>query len=145
MLKDLLIEADAIQLQVEEADWKKVLQLAAVPLIKNSTITDDYVNAIIEGTEQWGAYYVFEDEKFALPHARPEQGARKLGFSLVTLKQPISFNASPEVNIVIMLSAIDSNSHIEEGLKPILTALTDPDVREKLVRAEAKEEVLNLL
>lgn len=79
MLKDLLIEADAIQLQVEEADWKKVLQLAAIPLIKNRTITQNYVNAIISGTEELGAYYVFEDEKFALPHARPEEGAKNWG------------------------------------------------------------------
>jgi mannitol/fructose-specific phosphotransferase system IIA component (Ntr-type) len=145
MLKDLLIEADAIQLQVDEVDWRKALELAAGPLIKNCTITQDYLNAIISVTEQLGAYYVFEDEMFALPHARPEEGAKKLGFSLVTLKKPISINSSPEINIIIMLSAIDSHSHIEEGLKPILEALIDPVVRNKIATTESTEEVLSLL
>ncbi len=145
MLKKLLSDADAIQLQVEESDWKKVLEIAAVPLVKNGTISSRYLNAIIAGTEELGAYYVFEDEKFALPHARPEEGANKLGFSLVTLKTPLSINGSPEVNIIIMLSAIDDHSHIEEGLKPIFEALMDPTVRDQIATAEAKEEVLALL
>ena len=145
MLKKLLSDADAIQLQVEESDWKKALEIAAVPLIKNGAISSGYLNAIIASTEELGAYYVFEDEKFALPHARPEEGANKLGFSLVTLKTPLSINGSPEVNIIIMLSAVDGHSHIEEGLKPIFEALMDPAVRGQIAAAEAKEEVLALL
>ncbi|MEZ8863171.1 PTS sugar transporter subunit IIA [Vibrio sp. 10N.247.311.51] len=145
MLKKLLLEADAVQLQVDEPDWEKALQVAAVPLVTNGTISSKYLDAIITGTKDLGAYYVFEDEKFALPHARPEEGANKLGFSLVTLKNPISINGSPDVDIIIMLSAVDSHSHIEEGLKPIFEALMEPSVREQIASAKEKEEVLALL
>jgi PTS system ascorbate-specific IIA component len=32
-IKELLIEADAIQVGVTESDWQKVIQLAASPLV----------------------------------------------------------------------------------------------------------------
>lgn len=34
-IKDLLIEADAIQVGVLESDWRKVIELAASPLVAN--------------------------------------------------------------------------------------------------------------
>jgi PTS system ascorbate-specific IIA component len=35
-IKDLLIEADAIQVGVTEKDWRQVIRLAARPLIKGA-------------------------------------------------------------------------------------------------------------
>ena len=57
MLKKLLSDANAIQLQVEESDWKKALEIAAVPLVKNGTISSGYLNAIIAGTEELGVSF----------------------------------------------------------------------------------------
>jgi len=34
-IKQLLIEAGAIQVGVQETDWKKVIELAAQPLVEN--------------------------------------------------------------------------------------------------------------
>lgn len=145
MLKQLLVETDAIQLQIDTTDWKEALQIAAAPLLKHKIINPEYLETIKRTTEETGAYYVFENEKFALPHARPEDGANKMGFSLVTLKHSISINSSPEVNMIIMLSALDGRSHIEDGLKPIFEMLADDDVRKKIQEAKSKEEVLCLL
>ena len=41
-IKELLIEADAIQVGVTESDWQKVIQLAATPLFENGYISADY-------------------------------------------------------------------------------------------------------
>ncbi|USD61372.1 PTS sugar transporter subunit IIA [Vibrio sp. SCSIO 43140] len=145
MLKQLLEQNDAIQLQVETQDWRDALKIAATPLLNHDFISEDYLRAITKTTEETGAYYVFEDEMFALPHARPEDGVNKMGFSLMTLKEPISINDSPEVDLIIMLSALDGRSHIEHGLKPIFEMLSDSDTRNKIKQAQTKEEVLCLL
>ncbi|SJN54176.1 Ascorbate-specific phosphotransferase enzyme IIA component [Vibrio ruber DSM 16370] len=145
MLKALLVEANAIQLQVDAKNWQEALDIAARPLLEHHFINPSYLHAIKTTTEETGPYYVFEDERFALPHARPEDGVNRLGFSLVTLKHPITIQSSPEVDLIIMLCALDGHSHIEQGLRPIFERLSDARIREQLKQATTKEEVLNLL
>ena len=74
-IKELLIEADAIQVGVVESDWQRVIKLAARPLEAKGFISAEYSQAVIDNTLNHGAYYVF-DEGIAIPHARPECGKR---------------------------------------------------------------------
>ena len=87
-IKELLIEADAIQVGVAETDWQKVIQLAASPLVAKGYISAEYGQAVIDNTLSHGAYYVF-DEGVAIPHARPECGVKRNCFSMVLLDKPI--------------------------------------------------------
>lgn len=143
-IKELLIEADAIQVGVTESDWQKVIQLAATPLIENGYISADYGQAVIENTLSHGAYYVF-DEGVAIPHARPECGVKRNCFSLVLLEKPIRFAESEAADIVIMFGAQDSNAHIEEGIRAIISLLDNDERMAKLRAANSKEEVVALL
>ena len=143
-IKELLIEAQAIQVGVRETDWKKVIRLAAQPLVDNGYILPSYHEAVINNTLEHGAYYVFE-EGVAMPHARPECGVIKNCFSMVLLDEPIAFADSGKADIVIMFAACDSNGHIEEGLRAIVNLLGDDDVMAKLRRAKVKEEVIAIL
>lgn len=143
-IKELLIEAQAIQVGVCETDWKKVIQLAAQPLVDNGYIHPSYYQAVINNTLEHGAYYVFE-EGVAMPHARPECGVLKNCFSLVLLEEPIAFAGSEKADIVIMFAAVDSNNHIEEGIRAIVNLLGDDDVMAKLRQAKVREEVIAIL
>ncbi|VFS71278.1 Mannitol-specific cryptic phosphotransferase enzyme IIA component [Raoultella planticola] len=71
-IKDLLIEADAIQVGVMESDWRKVIELAASPLVANGYISESYSKAVIDNTLNHGAYYVFEE---GLPFPMPDRSA----------------------------------------------------------------------
>lgn len=143
-IKDSLVEADAIQVGVQESDWQKVIHLAASPLVKKGYISTQYGQAVIENTLTHGAYYVF-DEGIAIPHARPECGVRHNCFSLVLLAKPISFADSEAADIVIMFGAQDSNAHIEEGIQAIVALLDNSERLAKLRAAHSKEEVIALL
>lgn len=103
-IKELLIEADAIQVGVTESDWQKVIHLAASPLVTKGYISAEYGQAVIDNTLHHGAYYVF-DEGVAIPHARPECGVKRNCFSLVVLNKPIQFADSEKADIVIMFGA----------------------------------------
>ena len=96
-IKELLIEADAIQVGVVESDWQRVIKLAARPLEAKGFISTEYSQAVIDNTLNHGAYYVF-DEGIAIPHARPECGVRRNCFSLVLLEKPIPFADSEKAD-----------------------------------------------
>lgn len=143
-IKEVLIETDAIQVGVKETDWQKVIQLAARPLVTKGYLTADYSQAVIDNTLTHGAYYVF-DEGVAIPHARPECGVLRNCFSLVLLEKPIRFANSEEADIVIMFGARESNSHIEEGIRAIVTLLDNNERMARLRTASSREEVIALL
>jgi len=143
-IKELLIEAQAIQVGVREKDWQKVIEMAARPLVENGYILPSYHQAVIANTLEHGAYYVFE-EGVAMPHARPECGVLKNCFSLLLLAEPIAFADSDKADIVIMFAARDSNGHIEEGIRAIVNLLGDDDVMTKLRQAKNKEEAIAIL
>ncbi|KEA53383.1 PTS fructose transporter subunit IIA [Mangrovibacter sp. MFB070] len=143
-IKDLLLEADAIQVGVDIDNWQDVIRQAANPLVNKGFISQNYGEAVIKNTLEHGAYYVF-DEGIAIPHARPENGVSRTCFSLVLLKKPVSFAGSGAADIVILFGAQDSNKHIEEGIRAIVDLL-DNDVRLSSLRAaRSKEEVAALL
>ena len=143
-IKDLLIEADAIQVGVMESDWRKVIELAASPLVANGYISESYSKAVIDNTLNHGAYYVFE-EGIAIPHARPECGVKRNCFSLVVLDKPIHFAGGNRADMVIMLGAPDSNAHIEEGIRAIVALLDNNETMARLRAASTREEVIALL
>ena len=143
-IKELLIEADAIQVGVVESDWQRVIKLAARPLEAKGFISTEYSQAVIDNTLNHGAYYVF-DEGIAIPHARPACGVRRNCFSLVVLEKPIPFADSEKADIVIMFGARDSNAHIEEGIRSIVALLDNNDTMAKLRTARSREEVVALL
>ncbi len=99
---------------------------------------------MIANTLTHGAYYVFE-EGIAIPHARPESGVLRDCFSLLVLTEPVSFDGSDSADIVIMFGARDSNAHIEEGIRAIVTLLEDEETLVRLRRAGSAAEVMAIL
>lgn len=144
-IKDSLIQADAIQVGVAVERWQDAIQLAAEPLIRGGYIEPRYRDAIITSTQKNGAYYVFEDEHLAIPHARPECGVLENSFSLVTLQNPVSIAGSGAVDILILFGATDSNAHIQEGLTAIFRMLDDENRLQALRCAVSKQEVVAIL
>lgn len=143
-IKELLIEANAIQVGVTLSRWQDVIRQAARPLVENGFISEQYGEAVIQNTLEHGAYYVF-DEGIAIPHARPECGVKRNCFSMVLLTEPVRFGDSEAVDIVIMFGARDSNAHIEEGIRAIVDLLDNDDRLARLRAANSKEEVVALL
>ena len=113
MLNDWLT-SERIQIRTDITDWRQAVQVSAEPLLKDGTITPEYLTAIFAQREKLGPYFVLAPG-IAMPHARPEEGAKGLGLSLLTLPQGVTFNSEDNdpVYTVVMLSAPDKHSHIE--------------------------------
>lgn len=95
-------------------DWKEAIEIASKPLIENGAIEEKYIDAIFKSHQELGPYYVLAPG-IAMPHARPEEGANEIGLSLLVVKNGVVFNSieNDPVYVIFMLSAKDSNSHIE--------------------------------
>ncbi|CAI0746934.1 PTS sugar transporter subunit IIA [Serratia ficaria] len=143
-IKQLLVEAGAIQVGVRESDWRAVIALAARPLVEQGYIRPSYYQAVIGNTLDHGAYYVF-DEGIAIPHARPECGVIKNCFSLVLLEQPIAFQDSEKADIVILFGATDGNRHIQDGIRAIVELLDNQERLAKLRAATHWRQVVEIL
>ncbi|MEW7949455.1 PTS sugar transporter subunit IIA, partial [Enterobacter hormaechei subsp. xiangfangensis] len=112
MLKKWIYDTTII-LQDSVESWPQALELCAKPLLDLQVIAPEYVTAIIEQHHTLGPYYVLAPG-LAMPHARPEEGAKGLGLSLLKLKQGVSFGAGEfdPVDVIVMLAAPDKHSHI---------------------------------
>ncbi|KRN11234.1 PTS system transporter subunit IIA [Liquorilactobacillus mali KCTC 3596 = DSM 20444] len=131
MLRDL-INNSQIQLQVPVSGWKDAIMRSAKPLLDENYIESRYVKAMIESVEDYGPYIVI-GPSIALAHARPEDGAKKLGVSIMTLAHPINFG-NPEndpVKIIFCLAAVDNYSHLNV-MKSVVRLINDQDKVERL-------------
>ncbi|WP_213712806.1 PTS sugar transporter subunit IIA [Cedecea lapagei] len=108
------LHPQTIQLQDEAANWQQALEISARPLLDAGIIAPHYLTAIMQQHQKLGPYYVLAPG-LAMPHARPEEGATGLGLSLLKLKRGVSFHSegNDPVDVIIMLAAPDSHSHIE--------------------------------
>ena len=110
MLKALLT-TDRICVLPSVANWEEAIRLAAMPLLSEGAVTEGYVDMMIQTVKDVGPYIVIDDG-LAMPHARPEAGAKAPGMSMLILKTPVDLLGEP-VQVFIALSAVDSSSHIE--------------------------------
>lgn len=90
-LRDSLAENNSILLQAEASTWQEAVKLGVDLLVKADVVEPHYYQAILDGVAQFGPYFVIAPG-LAMPHGRPEEGVKKTGFALVTLKKPLVFN-----------------------------------------------------
>jgi len=141
LLQDLL-NKETIQIMEGFTDWKEAIKTAAEPLLMKEIIAPSYIDAMIENIETLGPYVVIGPE-VAIPHARPETGAKKVGISFLKLRQPVNFlnNEMYPVRLLFCIAAIDNTTHLKALSQ--LTSLLNEKL-EFLKEIESIEEIMRL-
>ena len=144
MLKTWLSDA-TIALRQSVESWPQALDICAQPLLQAGVIEPAYLTAIVEQHHRLGPYYVLAPG-LAMPHARPEEGAKGLGLSLLKLEQGVSFGseAFDPVDIVIMLTAPDKHRHIEM-ISALAELFSSDEDMNKLHQATNIEEIKTII
>ncbi|TCV99917.1 PTS sugar transporter subunit IIA [Biostraticola tofi] len=139
------LNKERIQYVNTVVDWQEAIALVAEPLLKDGTITADYVANIIKGKQDLGPYFVIAP-RIAMPHARPEQGALKLGLSLLKLRNGISFGSQENdpVDVIVMFAAPDKNSHVEL-ISTLAEFLSDDDVMSQVFASHSQSELITVV
>ncbi|MEM4762185.1 MAG: PTS sugar transporter subunit IIA [Thermofilum sp.] len=125
-------------------NWEEAVRLAGKLLAADGTVEERYVEAMVQVTRELGPYAVIAPG-VALPHARPEDGAKEVGLSIVTLREGVNFGSPNDpVYIVIGFSAKDRKSHLRV-LQELADLLSREGVVEALRSVKSREELLSLL
>ena len=144
MLKDMLPK-EAIQIDLDAKNWQDAVRLTGRKLVECGMAKDSFIEAMVEAVHTLGPYIVLMPG-VAMPHARPESGALKTGFSLGVLRNPVEFGneANDPVDIVICLCAA-SNEHHVEALRSLSAFLDDDEKLEQVRKAKSPDEIWTLL
>ena len=143
-LSDLLTD-DTVVVKASVSDWKDAIKKSGELLLNIGAIESRYIDAMIKFCEEQKAYIVIAPG-VALPHARSEDGVKKICLSLITLKEPIKFGhpQNDPVDLVIALGAIDNKSHIK-ALGQLANMLMNEENLKAIRGAQTKKDILKII
>lgn len=144
MLRELLTK-EMIELKVPAANWEEAIYAGGEILENKGFIEHRYVEAMIATVKKMGAYIVIA-KGIAMPHARPEDGVKKIGISLITLENPVEFGSEENdpVSVVVFLCAIDNVTHLN-ALAELMEFLDDDVFRSIADQADSKEAIIDYI
>jgi Phosphotransferase system mannitol/fructose-specific IIA domain (Ntr-type) len=140
LLQDLLSE-DNVSFHYPAETWEDVIRHGGQLMVDAGFTELTYTEAMIDVVRDMGPYIVLAPG-LAMPHARPEMGAKQVGTALVTLEKPIDFG-SPEndpVSVAVFLCAPNKDEHIQL-LTDIATLFEDEEFLDAAVNFESIEDV----
>jgi len=144
MLRDSL-DTRAVSLDSQVEDWRAAVETSGRLLVDSGAAEEEYVSAMIRTTEDLGAYAVIAPG-VAIPHARPENGAKRVGLSLLILSDPVEFGSreNDPVDLVFGFTTTGPDAHLE-----LIQSLADFIEKEEncqaLRNARTVEEVLEIM
>ncbi|QJX64140.1 BglG family transcription antiterminator [Niallia circulans] len=141
-----LLKREMIQIKDKVDSWQEAIRVAASPLLSIQAIEPRYIDAMITNIEKLGSYVVLAPN-VAIPHARPEDGVKKLSMSLLKLNEPISFTADDphkNVQLIFVLAAVDNHSHLK-ALSQLTELLEEEENIELMIEMTATESFLELI
>ena len=140
LLQDLLSE-DNVSFHYPAETWEDVIRHGGQLMVDAGFTEPTYTEVMIDVVRDMGPYIVLAPG-LAMPHARPEMGAKQVGTALVTLEKPIDFG-SPEndpVSVAVFLCAPNKEEHIQL-LTDIATLFEDEEFLDAAVNFESIEDV----
>jgi PTS system mannitol-specific IIA component/PTS system ascorbate-specific IIA component len=134
---------DHIQVEQSVASWEASIERAAEKLIEKDYITENYVASMIENIHKNGPYVVIMPE-VAIPHSRPEEGAKRTTISLLKLDEAVSYPEGKDIKLVFVLAATDNDSHVEL-ISSLTDLLMDSEKVDQIKEAKTEDEILSII
>lgn len=144
MLRDA-VDPASVEIGAEVGDWKAAVVRSAGLLAAAGVVEERYGPAMIATVEELGPYVVI-GPGIAIPHARPEDGALKVGISVMTLKTPVEFGSEEHdpVDLIFGFATPNADSHIDT-IRDLVEFIKNGENLKALRAANSKEEALEIL
>jgi transcriptional antiterminator/mannitol/fructose-specific phosphotransferase system IIA component (Ntr-type) len=144
VLIDLLTKR-TMKLNVPARDWEDAVAKGGKLLISAGCADQCYVDAMINSVKKLGPYIVIAPG-IAMPHAQPGCGTKKVGMSLITLKDPVNFGnkVNDPVTLVICLCSTDHTTHLK-ALSELVTLLKNQNIVDEINKAETVDEIVEMI
>lgn len=143
---DQLISNDAIITKAKAADWEEAVRVGGDFMIKAGMVKEEYINTIINNHKEIGPYFIITPG-IAMPHAKPEEGVIKTGYTLVTLSEPVYFGdeENDPVDILIFIGSVNREEHNMEVIPQIVDFCESETAIEAIRNATDVETVIKAL
>ncbi|GKS54865.1 hypothetical protein IGJ91_001407 [Enterococcus sp. DIV0765f] len=144
MLSELLTK-ETIQFTDKQLTWQEAITEAAQPLLTTNKIEEKYVGAMIEKVMEHGPF-IHIGKGIALPHARPEDGVKEIGMSLLKVTDPVllSDDEKHPIQLFICLAAVDNEMHLK-ALASLTKILSNKERLASLLEAKDVEEIIHVI
>lgn len=138
------LSPDFIRFETSCKDWEQAIKMSSEPLLRNGYINKEYQQAMIDSVVEYGPYIVIAPH-IAMPHARPETGSQKVGYSLMRLEKAVAFSEEEmhQVKLLIALSCKDSDTHLEI-LQNLVMVLSDEKRLDIIMNSQDKNEISSI-
>lgn len=143
-MREEIIPLDNIRVGVKADTWQDAVQAAGQVLLDKGSITQKYIDEMIQAVYDLGPYMVLMPN-FALAHAEPSPAVLKDDMSLILLEKPVEFHSENDpVTIILCVGCVDRDSH-REALIRVAAALMEDDIYDRLASAKTAEEAYDIL
>lgn len=144
LLTDLLSER-SIALRVTADSWETAVRAGGKIMVDNNLVEERYVEAMVDTVKEMGPYIVIAPG-IAMPHARPEDGAKEVGMVIITLEKPVEFGSAENdpVSVAVFLCAVDKVTHIK-ALAGLMELLEDENFKGAAEQAKSPAALLQYI
>ena len=121
------MEKSLIKIDVEAKDKYEAVIKTGELMLENDYIEERYIQAMVKTLDDFGPYIVIT-KGVAIPHARPEEGAKKSGFCILRLKNAVKFGNEDNdpVKVLIGLSALGNDEHLK-NIQDVISLLDNEE------------------
>jgi mannitol/fructose-specific phosphotransferase system IIA component (Ntr-type) len=139
-----LLPVNQVRIGIDAPDWQSAVRATGRILVENDLAEEGYIEAMVNMVKELGPYIVITPG-IAIPHARPEEGAKKVGFAAVKLATPICFGNefNDPVYLVLGFCSPNAKAHVEI-LTRIAEVLEVEGILDSIIAANSAGEIATL-
>ncbi len=144
MIDGFNLSEELISFKKGSFTWEEAIIESSKKLLTEGYILPTYVDAMIDVVNTYGPYIVIAPD-IAMPHARPEAGSLKVGFSVTLFDEYIKFGEEDELNarLFVTLSCTSSDTHLKM-MQALVNVLGEEENIEKLLNTTDKKIILEM-
>lgn len=136
---------DCVCFSDKKISWEDAIRLSAQPLLDQGKIDEVYIAAMINKVKEFGPF-INLGQGVALPHARPEEGVKDFGMSVLKLQEPVFLlnDEQQKVDLLFCLAASDNKKHLE-ALSSLTNLLSNKQTLKQLKEAKTSQEFITII
>ncbi|MPW25367.1 PRD domain-containing protein [Alkalibaculum sp. M08DMB] len=137
-----IINCELIQITEDNLPWSAALEKACEPLLSQGYISENYIKVLHDLYKDIVPNIIL-GTSMIIPHARPEDGSKKLGVSLLKLSNGIKYKKGI-INYIAVVSTLDYKNHTG-AMYQLLKIATNKEVLSKLNAAKNSQQIYEVL
>lgn len=142
MLKEL-IEQHHYLFEKRFANWEDAIRASYIPLLKDFTVEDIYVEGVIDCVHKYGPYIVLVPN-IAMPHSTEGAvGCHGTAISFMKVEEEVDFDPSDpdkKARLFFSLAAVHHEEHLH-NIEQLMDVLMKEEVVEALLQASTVEDL----